>query len=190
MRYSGRTDIRVATLVANRDWPDTRNLIGLFANTVVLRTQIDPSESFRDYIQRVRQSTVEGFLRQDFPFEAVVNALDSDGTLDRRALLQIGFALHGALSVEEKPDPTRFVLLETALPKKKGEKSINPSTFDLTLEIRETSDGFRGYIQFKQHHYGTGTMARLAMDFESVLESVVADPDLCIDEIQLSREDS
>ena len=56
-RFTGEDDIRVGTLVANRNRTEIEPLIGLFLNTLVLRTDLSGDVSFRGVLRRVRQTT-------------------------------------------------------------------------------------------------------------------------------------
>ena len=66
--YTGQEDIRVGTLVANRQYQDTEGLIGLFANLVILRTTLGGNPSLRQVLQRVRTTTLDAYAHQDMPF--------------------------------------------------------------------------------------------------------------------------
>jgi hypothetical protein len=50
-RYVGEDDLRVATLVANRNRPGTEHLIGPLANTVILRTCLSGDPSPREVLR-------------------------------------------------------------------------------------------------------------------------------------------
>ena len=71
-RYTGRTDILVGSPIAGRDRPELEGLIGIFVNTLVLRTEISGEISFRDAIQRVRESFLGAYEHQEIPFEKLV----------------------------------------------------------------------------------------------------------------------
>ncbi len=71
-RYSGQDDIVIGTPVANRNRAETENLVGLFVNSVVLRTDLSGNPSFRDLLARVREVTLDAFAHQEMPFEKLV----------------------------------------------------------------------------------------------------------------------
>ena len=68
-RYTGERDLVVACPVRNRPRPELEDLVGLFANTLMLRNRVDPDASFADLVSRVRATTLEGFGHQELPFE-------------------------------------------------------------------------------------------------------------------------
>ena len=63
-RYSGQEDVVVGTPVANR-WNrlEIEGLIGFFVNTLALRTPVRGDPSFRELLQRVKETVLGAFLR-------------------------------------------------------------------------------------------------------------------------------
>ncbi|MGB7947138.1 MAG: condensation domain-containing protein, partial [Candidatus Binatia bacterium] len=53
-RYTGQDDIVVGTPVAGRNRVETEKLIGVFINTLVLRTDLSGNPSFRELLSRIR----------------------------------------------------------------------------------------------------------------------------------------
>ena len=68
--YTGVDDVRVATDVANRNRPETKELIGPIANTVILRTSLRGDPTVREVIRRVRATILGALANQDVPFPA------------------------------------------------------------------------------------------------------------------------
>ena len=94
--YTGQEDIRVGTLVANRQHQDTEGLIGLFTNLVILRTNLGGNPSLRQVLQRVRTTTLDAYAHQDLPFEYLARALVHARQFDRQSLFQVMFAMQNA----------------------------------------------------------------------------------------------
>lgn len=93
---TGRTDIAVATAMANRAQPDTDRIIGPFENTVIVRTTITPELSFARALVRVRQSVLDAHGRQELPFSILADHLEQEG-IDPASLLQVYFTLQNPL---------------------------------------------------------------------------------------------
>ena len=55
---TGRNDICVATMMANRSQLGTERVIGPFANTTLIRTRIDADLSFQEALNRVRDAVI------------------------------------------------------------------------------------------------------------------------------------
>src|SRR2546423_6746121 len=71
-RYSGQTDICVGTPIANRQYVETEALIGMFANTLVLRDCIEGGKTFAALLSQVKATCLEAYEHQDAPFDTIV----------------------------------------------------------------------------------------------------------------------
>ncbi|HSH82234.1 MAG TPA: condensation domain-containing protein, partial [Herpetosiphonaceae bacterium] len=92
-RYSGQTDVLVGTPISGRQAVETENLLGLFLNTLVLRSDFNGDPSFRELLRRVRTVALGAFSHQDLPFERLVEELRIERDLSRAPLFQVMFNL-------------------------------------------------------------------------------------------------
>src|SRR6185503_786043 len=74
-RYSGQDDLCVGTAVSTRKRPEVEGLLGVFLNTIVLRTQLSEGLAFRDLLRRVREVALEGLSHGEVPFHTLVKEL-------------------------------------------------------------------------------------------------------------------
>ncbi|MBK7992409.1 MAG: hypothetical protein IPK14_03035 [Blastocatellia bacterium] len=82
-RYSGSEDILVGSPIANRNHPDIENLIGVFINTLVMRSDLSSNPTFEQLLARVKDVTLGAYSNQDIPFEALVEKLQPERNLSR-----------------------------------------------------------------------------------------------------------
>ncbi|HSF43792.1 MAG TPA: amino acid adenylation domain-containing protein [Thermoanaerobaculia bacterium] len=163
---TGAEDLLVGTHVANREWPGTEGLIGLFVNDLALRTDVSGRPSFRELLARVRETALEAYAHQDLPFEA----LQADLRPNRSAgpLFQVLFVLQNApVRGREMPG-----LSMGSFPA--GRQTAN---FDLTLRLYEGANGIDGAFVYDVDLFEESTIARLAGHFVALLREVVSDPD-------------
>ncbi|WP_254058563.1 condensation domain-containing protein, partial [Dyella sp. S184] len=88
-RYSGQSDICIGTPIANRNRSEIEGLVGIFINTLVLRTQVDLTQDFRTLLQQVRQHTLDAYAHQDVPFEQLVEVLQPERHTSYTPLFQV-----------------------------------------------------------------------------------------------------
>jgi acyl carrier protein len=72
--WSGQNDIRVATALANRVGPGMDEVVGLLANTIVLRMWLRDTDPVA-VSRQVREVCIDGFENQRLPFEEVLAEL-------------------------------------------------------------------------------------------------------------------
>src|SRR5690606_25489175 len=75
-RLSGSSDIVVGAPVAGRSKRALAPLVGMFVNTIPLRTEVRAEETFTEFLRRVGEIDVEGFAHSDLPYERIVDHLD------------------------------------------------------------------------------------------------------------------
>ena len=91
-RVAGRRDLVMGQPVsADREYEDTRRLIGYLLNTLLFRVRLDPHKSFRDLLDQVRRVCLEGFQNKDLPFRTLVNRLGAERDMSRMPLYQFEF---------------------------------------------------------------------------------------------------
>ncbi len=135
-RYSGQEDVLVGAPVAGRNRRELEGLIGVFLNTLVLRTSLAGASSFREILGRVRETSIAAFSRQDVPIEKLLADLQPQRDLSRASLFQVMFNMQDFPSGSfELPGLTL-----TSLPLREV-----PSKFDLTVYAAEV----RGEVLFE-----------------------------------------
>jgi amino acid adenylation domain-containing protein len=75
-RYTGRTDLCIGAMTANRTDPATHFMIGTVANPVPVRVDVDGDISFSDLLGRVHRIAAAAYSHQDLPFDEVVRLVD------------------------------------------------------------------------------------------------------------------
>ncbi|MCW5625025.1 MAG: amino acid adenylation domain-containing protein, partial [Burkholderiales bacterium] len=166
-RYTGHDDIQVGSTVSNRERRETRDLIGLFVNNLVLRARVTPDLPFDVLQQQVRTTTLEAFAHQDVPFEQVVDALRVERRLDRHALFQVMFVLHNTPETAIDLPGLRLSAVAADLP---------TTRFDLGLDMVEHADGLSGTFEFSTDLFEPATIERMITHFGALLHGVAADP--------------
>ncbi|MBC1218451.1 non-ribosomal peptide synthetase, partial [Nostoc sp. UCD120] len=176
-RYSGQLDIVVGSPIANRNNKSVEQLMGFFANTLVLRGDLSGNPSFADFLAQVRQTTLSAYAHQDLPFEMLVEKLQPERDLSHNPLVQVMFALQNApLSFGDLPGLT---IQNMSLPVDQMVK------FDLEVDYWEDSSGLEGVWSYSADLFDAATITRLAQHFQTLLKAIVANPKAPIAELPL-----
>lgn len=166
-RLTGKEDIAVGTFIANRDLIETEHVMGMFVNTLVVRTDLSGDPVFLDLLQRVKQTALRAYENQNLPFEFVLREIQASRSSDRSGPIQTMFVLQSAPPEVPRLDGLAARFLE-----------VDPkiSRADLTLELFDQTDNLRGWIEYSSDLFDEPTIARISAQFDTLLKSIVADP--------------
>ncbi len=166
-RYTGQTDIVVGTPIANRTRVEVGELIGFFVNTLALRTNLSGDPSFREVLERVREVALGAYAHQDVPFDEVVEALQVERSLSHAPVFQVMFALENTPQVALALDDLTITVAEI---------DDENAKFDLILDLWDQEKGLGGAFEYNTDLFDTATIVRLTEHYQTLLESIVADP--------------
>ncbi|QLQ34971.1 non-ribosomal peptide synthetase/type I polyketide synthase [Micromonospora robiginosa] len=166
-RWTGERDVVVGTPVAGRRGPETRQLVGLLLNTVAIRARLDDDPSFATLLDRVRGAVLDALSREELPFSTVLETLRPARRAGFSPLFQVMF-VYGREAAPPRLDGLQVSTVE-----------VPPDTakFDLTVAVREDDRGLRTVLEYRTELFDADTMARLAGHYQTLLASLLADPD-------------
>ena len=174
-RYSRQDDILVATTVSNRNRSELENLIGSFANTVVIRSDFSKDLTFRELVTAVSETTLEAFSNQDLPFDQLVKQLHPKRAPSHTPIFQVTFEIHQS-TLEN--NLSLYGLDISILPIEKS-----TARFDLDMAMTNNGrEGLRGALEYNGDLFDKETIKRLLGHFQRLLEGIVADPNARISE--------
>ena len=175
-RYTKHDDIAVGSLIANRNRIEIEPLMGMFANTIVLRTDLSGDPTFSEVLRRVRQVTLDAYRNQDLPIEKILQVLRVKRSVDRNSLFQVKFILQNA-----SPKALALSGLSTHF------VDVDPGTaqFDLTLELIDVDERLCGWLEYSTDLFEGDTIARMATHLNMLLKAIVANPDEQISRLSL-----
>jgi len=182
-RYSSQEDINIGTPVTQRNLVETESLIGPFLNLLVLRIELDNNPTFRDLLSQVSQTVLEALVNQDVPYAQVIEAIQPERQLSHNPLFQV------MLDWVNLPT-SKLEQLETSGLKSEPLRSIQDiedktTAVDLCLLVWETERELNGYFQYSTDLFEAETISRMAEHFQTLLEAIVANPEVRIRELPL-----
>ncbi|CAM2063918.1 Amino acid adenylation domain-containing protein [Sulfidibacter corallicola] len=166
-RYSGQDEVLLGFPVSNRLRSETAELIGFFANTLVLRASLDADPDFRTLVRTTRDRITSAIGHGEVPFDHIVEALNPKRDLSRSPLFQamiswhdesLSFAPMAELTAREIPIPSRF------------------ARFDLTLTAWPEQDEIRGFLEYATDLFEASTISTMADQLRFLLKELLAHP--------------
>lgn len=176
-RYSGQTDIVVGSPIAGRSWTELDGMIGLFVNTVALRTDLTGDPTVAELLARVRRVTLDSQANQDLPFERLVDSLRPDRTLSHAPVFQVMF------NMTPIPDRTRTAAGVRMRIGRLQDHGV--STFDLTLNVGERAGGLDLVFEYDRDLFDRRTVDRIATHFDYLLRMIVDATDVPVSALPL-----
>ncbi|NKX88034.1 non-ribosomal peptide synthetase [Nocardia coubleae] len=183
-RMAGTDDVTLGAPVAGRGEPELDDLVGMFVNTVVLRTRIAAGEPFTALLDRVRESDLAAFGHADVPFERLVAELDPPRTQAHHPLYQV------ALSFQNF-GAARLELPELSVAAVDLGDEVAPVDLQLTVVPQEDGDGPAGLRcswRYATALFDESTMAALGARLGTLLAAAVAHPDRAVGDLPLLTE--
>lgn len=171
-RYTHSEDIMVFASCAARNRPELRDMIGLVANVLPLRTDLTGNPTFRELLRRVRNLTLDAFAHQELPFSRIIEFLRPVEGYRHDSLFQaMVIYQHAPLPTQTLPDVTFRPV---------DDIDTGAAPFQLLFDISDTPEGLRGSVNYRSDILPESTVDRMLNDFRIVLERVIANPDAMI----------
>lgn len=174
-RHAGHEDIAVGTPVAGRPHAELESLIGLLANTLVLRTDVSGDPTFEELVERTRKTVVAAYSHQDVPFEKLVEDLRPERSLSQNPIFQVMFQVNVGQQDYQFPNAT----VTSVAP------DTHSSKFDLTFALSEQADGLSGQAIFATDLFNRETVEHLVEHYQRLLLSVVSGPNRRLSELDM-----
>lgn len=163
-RYTGQDDQVIGSITAGRTQRDTEELIGFFAQTLVLRTNLSGNPTFRELLGRVREVILDAQAHQDLPFEYLVKELRPERHAGRNPLFQVLLTLESPLSTLPSGWTMNQMEIETGA-----------SRFDLSLDLKDGPEGLVCFFEYSTDLFDQATIVRMAGHWQTILEAVISD---------------
>ena len=166
-RLTGQDDILVSGPFANRGRTEYDELIGFFANTLVLRVRLGENPPFSELLGRVRETVLDAFDHQEVPFEYIVEAVRPQRDSAVNPLAQVNFRVRVDAPVKPELDGT----VTSRVP-------VDPAfaAFDLALDLHVHEERIIGEFLYNTNLFDRGSVERIAEDFEALLRQILDRP--------------
>ncbi|HWX41856.1 MAG TPA: condensation domain-containing protein, partial [Blastocatellia bacterium] len=176
-RYTGQEDILVGLAMANRNRPETENMLGYLLNMVIIRARFSARTTFRELLEVVRQSAVGAFANLDLPLGSLIEELKPSPDPSRNPIFQVAYIYldfppeAGMESLKVKPVPL--------------EADNGASRFDITLALTELPDRLETLIEFNTDIFDHETIQRMLQHLRVLLEGIAVNADLALCELPI-----
>ncbi|RMQ50439.1 Ribonuclease H [Pseudomonas cichorii] len=182
-RHSGQREVWIGLPVAHRHQAHTDNLIGYFATTQVLRSQIDPLQPVEQFWQQLQASHLAAQQHADVPFERLVEALQVRRDLSHTPLFQALFNLiqrDVGAAIEQS---------FAGLPVQRLNVESDSALVDIGLHIEQHGDDWHCVLEYNTDLFLASTAQRYADEYRYLLEGMLRQPEARLWDIDLANAD-
>jgi len=167
-RYTGQQEIIVGSPIANRNRKELEGLIGFFANTLPMRTNVSGELSFREVLARLKEAALGAYAHQDLPFEYLVEQFHPERSLSHSPLVQVMFNFEPTIpQMAEMPGLSASLM----------DYDNKSAKFDLTLFARDHGTEIFGTLEYNVDLFTSETIERMSGHLLTLLSGIVANPD-------------
>jgi aspartate racemase len=192
-RWSGQVDFCIGSGIANRGRREVEEMIGMFVNNVVLRTDISGNPTFHEFLGRVGTVAAEAAENQDIPFDRVVNALQPTRDSRHNPLFQIMFSFHDSpMPKSALPDVETRIVAGASNSTAKFDINvvvIPHSSQRLGASASEDALGLTVIWEYASDLFDQSTIERMMAQYELLLKDIVADPSRRISDLSMTTEE-
>ncbi len=172
-------DIVVGTPIAGRTRPELEGVVGFFANTLAIRSDLSDNPSFAGLLDRVRVASLAAYAHQDLPFERVVAGLNPERTLSHAPIFQVMLVLR-----EDVPDLALPGLDVTEIVADAG-----VAKFDASVWLGATAEGaLRGFVEYSTDLFDRQTIDRMVGHLGELLDAAAQNPDTKVEDLPILPE--
>jgi putative pyridoxal-dependent aspartate 1-decarboxylase len=169
-RYTGQKDIITGSPVAGRAHADLEDQIGFYVNTLALRNEIKPEESFETFYDALKDNTLKSYNHQQYPFDRLVEELNLQHDTSRSAVFDVIMTLQ---NTEERSTDIDTAVIDTTQVVDMG---FMPSKFDLELTVQEMGDALYVQVIYNTDVYEQEMIEGLLRHYKQLLKVLLENP--------------
>ncbi|ASS74698.1 hypothetical protein CIG75_06735 [Tumebacillus algifaecis] len=167
-RYTRQEELLVGTAVAGRNRSELEGVVGNFANTLALRSELRADMTFRELLEQVKATSLQAFANQDVPFEKVIEEVQPERNMGHTPLFQVLFLLQPHVNAEQLDlGDLRFEPIWS---------DQGAVKYDQMMWLSESETGLTGLLMYNTDLFEQATIERTLQHLETLLQSIADDP--------------
>ncbi|WP_242674830.1 amino acid adenylation domain-containing protein [Niastella populi] len=181
--YTAEKDIIIGTAAAGREHADLEDQIGFYINTLALRNEVNPEESFNSFYSSVKEETLRSYDHQMYPFDRLVEELNLQRDTSRSPVFDISLTYHNITEIED------IGTLDDKVENQVSDNGFSNVKNDIELHFREIGDYIYFRLIYNKDVYDREMIERLMEHFKGLLSSILSHPEEKISQIDYLSEE-
>lgn len=187
-RYTGRLDFGIPSPVANRHLPETTQVIGPFADRLVLRVRLSGRETFSELLQRVRKVVLEAYEHQELPF--IMFEGNTTEAWENMKYPSVRFNMQKRLEVcGAEPGAETHIAGLTISPIDLPQCVADEHPWDLPgieVDVQYNETELQVSLIYERERYEAAAISEMLNNYLAILEEATAHPGQCLSEFPLA----
>lgn len=179
-KYTGQEDIIVGSPIAGRTREELEQTVGMFVGTLAMRNHPKGGRTFIEYLQDVKENTLNAYENQDYPFDELVDKLDLERDISRNALFDTMFDMQALDDAEPNIEGLHVEPVDL---------EFQISKFDLSLAAAESAGAITFHLEFCTRLFQKDTAETLARHFVNILKDISDRPQKTLNDISMLSEE-
>ncbi|MFV8347163.1 amino acid adenylation domain-containing protein [Flavobacterium sp. ZB4P13] len=171
--YTDQDDIIIGTGIAGREHPDLENQIGLYMNTLAIRTKFEEGDSFLDFIMKQKEILLNAYEHQIYPFDSLIDKLNLKRDLSRSVLFDVFVHLKSQVEMINLNNKEYL----TGVYIEPNELELTISLFDILFEFYETPKNLSLRLIYNTDIYDSYFIERIFTHFENLMTKLINEPE-------------
>ncbi|MDQ1354370.1 MAG: iturin family lipopeptide synthetase, partial [Acidobacteriota bacterium] len=179
-KLSNQEDIVIGSPVAGRRHADVEKVIGMFVNTLALRTYPSGEKKLMDFLGEVKATALKGFENQEYQYEDLVEQVVVSRDTSHNPLFDTMLVLQNTGSQEIEMPGLNLIPYEY---------ENKTSKFDLTLIVMEVEEKLQLMFEYSTKLFKRETVERFIVYFVNIIQGVVENRQQKISDFEIITEE-
>jgi len=175
-KLSNQDDIVVGSPASGRYHVDMEPVIGMFTNTLTIRTHPIAGKKFKEFFSEVKTVTLAVFENQEYQFEELVKKVMVNRDISRNPLFDVMFSLENFETPESGKQELNFLPFIYR---------HDQSKFDLTLFAKQSNAALSFSMAYSTRLFKEETIQRFVRYFKRIVSEIINGPEKRLLEIEL-----
>ncbi|MDP4143546.1 MAG: amino acid adenylation domain-containing protein [Bacillota bacterium] len=175
-KYSKQEEVVIGTVASGRNFDSLKDVIGMFVNTLSIKSKIYTDESFSNYLMRIKEKSLQILENSDYQFDQLIDDLNIKRDLSRNPIFDVMFVMENIDIPNNNAESVKFGIYDY---KPKGTK------LDLTLKVQEREGEIVCLFQYNTSLFKEETIDRFVQYYLKVLNEIIDSSDKKISDIDI-----
>jgi amino acid adenylation domain-containing protein len=169
--WTGEKDIVIGSPESGRDREETRNMLGLFVNTLIIRTKLPHSMNYKELINETKNNLLKTYSYRHVPIMRLIERIRKMSDMSDMALYQVVFNYQSF-----QPSSYKVEGLEI----KNEEIKVEISRFNLTIFVLDKDDKLNLSVLYREDLFNTKIIDKLLKLYYSILIGMTENLENCV----------